>query len=69
MLTRNRRIERAIELHLSTAGEAAMPRPALLPDAQDLNIAISKLQLFCERSAGAVARISDFYRERALTGD
>ncbi|MFG3403683.1 hypothetical protein [Streptomyces sp. NPDC048142] len=69
VLTRNRRIERAIELHLSTDGGAAMPRPALLPDAQDLDIAISKLPPVYEPPAGAVARISELYRERALAGD
>ncbi|MGW5928827.1 hypothetical protein ACWF2L_21640, partial [Streptomyces anulatus] len=37
VLTRNRRIERAIELYLSSADGAAMPRPALLPDARDLD--------------------------------
>lgn len=69
VLTRNRRIERAIELYLSTAGGAAMPRPALLPAAKDLDIAISKLPPVYEPPAGAVARISKLYRERALAGD
>ncbi|WP_371793028.1 hypothetical protein OG285_32370 [Streptomyces sp. NBC_01471] len=69
VLTRNRRIERAIELYLRTADGAAMPRPALLPDARDLDIAISRLPPVYEPPAGAVARISELYRERALTGD
>lgn len=46
-----------------------MPRPALLPDVQDLDIAISKLPPVYGRPAGAVARISELYREQALAGD
>lgn len=69
VLTRNRRIERAIELYLSTADGAAMPRPALLPDARDLGIAISKLPPVYEPPAGAVARIGELYREQVLAGD
>ncbi|MEV7952885.1 hypothetical protein [Streptomyces sp. NPDC088141] len=46
-----------------------MPRPALLPDAQDLDIVISKLPPVYEPAAGAVARISELYREQALAGD
>lgn len=69
VLTRNRRIERAIEIYLSTAGGAVMPRPALLPDVQDLDIAISKLPPVYEPPAGAVARMSELYREQLLVGD
>ena len=69
VLTRNRCIERAIELYLGTAEGAAMPRPALLPDARDLDIAISELPPVYEPPAEAVARISELYREQALTGD
>ncbi|MFJ7416200.1 hypothetical protein ACIQWZ_36155 [Streptomyces sp. NPDC098077] len=39
VLIRTRLIERAIELYLSTADRAATPRPALLPDAKDSDIA------------------------------
>ncbi|MFD3970160.1 hypothetical protein [Streptomyces cyaneofuscatus] len=69
VLIRNRLIERAIELYLSTADRAATPRPALLPDAKDLDIAISELPLVYEPPTGAVARISERYREGALAGD
>lgn len=64
VLTRNRRIERAIELYLSTADGTAMPRPALLPDARDLDIAVSELPPVYEPPAQAVARISELYREQ-----
>lgn len=46
-----------------------MPRPALLPDVRDLDIAISKLPQVGERPTGAVARISEFHCERGLGGD
>ncbi|WP_434598135.1 hypothetical protein [Streptomyces sp. A5-4] len=69
VLTRNRRIERAIELYLSTAGGAAIPRPALLPDARHLDITVSELPPVYEPPAEAVARISELYREQALAGD
>ncbi|MFD7661252.1 hypothetical protein [Streptomyces sp. NPDC059788] len=69
VLTRNRRIERATELYLSTAHGAVIPRPALLPDTRDLGIAISKLPPVYQPPAGAVARISELYREQALAGD
>ncbi|NUQ96113.1 MAG: hypothetical protein HOY79_05960 [Streptomyces sp.] len=69
VLTRNRRIERAIELYLSIADGAAMPRPALLPDARDLDLAISELPTDYEPPAEAVARISELYREQAPVGD
>ncbi|MEU7156015.1 hypothetical protein AB0A98_06160 [Streptomyces chrestomyceticus] len=61
-LTRNRRIEHAIELYLSTAHGVAIPRPALLPDTRNLGIAVSKLPPVYEPPAGAVARISELYR-------
>lgn len=69
VLTHNRCIERAIELYLSTADGAAMMRPALLPDARDLDIAISNLPPVYEPPAAAVARISELYREQALVRD
>ncbi|KAB7835706.1 hypothetical protein [Streptomyces mobaraensis] len=69
VLSCNRRIERAIKLHLSTASGATMLRPAPLPDVQDLDIAISQLPPVYEPPAGAVARISELYREQALAGD
>ncbi|MGO4462959.1 hypothetical protein AB4039_37620 [Streptomyces sp. M-16] len=46
-----------------------MPRPALLPDVRDLDIAISKLPQVYEPPAGAVARISELYCEQGLGGD
>ncbi|MFD4947006.1 hypothetical protein ACFWNT_31890 [Streptomyces sp. NPDC058409] len=67
--TRNRRIERAIERHLSTADGAAMPRPAPLPGIQALDIAVSELPPVYEPSAGDVARISAIYRKQQLAGE
>lgn len=69
VLTRNRRIERAIELYLSTADGAAMLRPERLPDARDLDIAVSELPPVYEPPAEAVARISELYREQVPVGD
>ncbi|MFB7594637.1 hypothetical protein [Streptomyces sp. NPDC056160] len=69
VLTRNRRIERAIELYLSTPGGAAMLRPEPLPDARDLDIAVSELPPVYEPPAEAVARISELYREQVPVGD
>lgn len=68
VLTRNRRIERAIELYLSTADGAAMLRPEPLPDARDLGIAISELPPVYEPPAEAVARIGELYREQVPAG-
>lgn len=69
VLTRNRRIERAIELYLSTADGAAKLRPEPLPDARDLDIAISELPPVYEPPAEAVARISELYRGQVPVGD
>jgi hypothetical protein len=69
VLTRNGRIERAIELYLSTADGAAMLRPEPLPDARDLDIAVSELPPVYEPPAEAVARISELYREQVPVGD
>ncbi|MFF8902525.1 hypothetical protein ACF082_34210 [Streptomyces lydicus] len=69
VLTRNRRIERAIELYLGTADGAAMLRPEPLPDARGLDIAVSELPPVYEPPVEAVARLSELYREQALTGD
>ncbi|MGW4104788.1 hypothetical protein [Streptomyces sp. NPDC004976] len=69
VLTRNRRIERAIDLYLSTTAGAAMLRPEPLPDARDLDIAVSELPPVYEPPAEAVARISELYREQVPVGD
>ncbi|KOT47122.1 MULTISPECIES: hypothetical protein [Streptomyces] len=69
VLTRNRRIEHATELYLSTAHGVAIPRPVLLPDTRNFDIAVSKLPPVYEPPAGAVARVSELYREQALVGD
>lgn len=69
VLTRNRRIVRAIELYLGTADGAAMLRPEPLPDARDLDIAVSELPPVYEPPAEAVARISEVYREQIPVGD
>ncbi|WP_169749749.1 hypothetical protein [Streptomyces aureocirculatus] len=69
VLTRNRRIERAVELYLDTAAGAAMVRPEPLPDARDLDIAVSELPPVYGPPSEAVARISELYREQALAGD
>ncbi|MEV6479361.1 hypothetical protein [Streptomyces sp. NPDC051576] len=63
------RIERAIELYLSTAEGAAMLRPEPLPDARDLDIAGCELPPLYEAPAEAVARIGDLYREQVPVGD
>ncbi|MEU0030749.1 hypothetical protein [Streptomyces sp. NPDC006335] len=69
LLTRNQRIERAISQFLDTAEGKAMPRPAPMPGARELDVMISELPPVYEPPAGAVARIGELYREQALAGD
>ncbi|MEU9267275.1 hypothetical protein AB0E04_17745 [Streptomyces sp. NPDC048251] len=69
VLTRNRRIERAISQYLDTAGGKAMPRPAPLPGARELDVTISELPPVYEPPVEAVDRICDLYHEQALAGD
>ncbi|MEU0942403.1 hypothetical protein ABZ379_06345 [Streptomyces canus] len=69
VLTRKRRIERAINLYLETAGGKDMPRPAPLPGARELDVTISELPPVYEPPAEAVARICELYREQVLAGD
>ncbi|MGW3974247.1 hypothetical protein ACWEFD_33760 [Streptomyces ardesiacus] len=69
VLTRNRRVEDAMEIYLKSSDGAAMLRPEPLPDAQDLGIAVSELPPVYEPPAEAVARISELYRELVPVGD
>ncbi|WP_405777771.1 MULTISPECIES: transposase [unclassified Streptomyces] len=69
VLIRNQCIERAISQYLGTAEGKAMPRPAPLPGARELDVMISELPPVYEPPAGAVARIGELYREQALAGD
>ncbi|MFE0133291.1 hypothetical protein ACFWY6_17235 [Streptomyces sp. NPDC059037] len=69
VLTRNQCIERAISQYLDTAEGKAMPRPAPLPGARELDVMISELSPVYEPPPGAVARIGELYREQALAGD
>ncbi|MEU7322521.1 hypothetical protein ABZ682_18460 [Streptomyces griseoviridis] len=46
-----------------------MLRPEPLPDARDLDIALSKLPPVYEPPAEAIARISELYREQVPVGD
>ncbi|MGW0881286.1 hypothetical protein [Streptomyces sp. NPDC002671] len=69
VLTRNRRIERAISQYLDTAEGKAMPRPAPLPGVRELDVTISELPPAYEPPTEAVARIGQLCREQALAGD
>ncbi|MYR56595.1 hypothetical protein GTY54_10205 [Streptomyces sp. SID625] len=69
VLRRNQRIERAISQYLDTAAGKAMPRPAPLPGARELDVMISKLPPVYEPPVEAVAQICELYREQALAGD
>jgi hypothetical protein len=69
VLTRNQCIERAISQYLGTAEGKAMPRPAPLPGARELDVMISELPPVYEPPAEVVARIGELYREQALAGD
>ncbi|MFE6939586.1 hypothetical protein [Streptomyces chartreusis] len=69
VLTRNRRIERAISQYLDTAEGKAMPRPTPLPGVRELDVMIGELPPVYEPPAEAVAQIRKLYHEQALAGD
>ncbi|MFF8917479.1 hypothetical protein ACF08M_30265 [Streptomyces sp. NPDC015032] len=69
VLTRNRRIERAVELYLGTAEGETRLRPVPLPDAHELDITIRELPPVYEPDPEAIARIGELYREQALASD